>query len=122
MRAACRAGSTLAGFFIAVRILGSTLVIPPLEEIFYRSFIYRYLIKADFLSIPLNCLNWRAFLIAGVVFGIGHYEWLPGILCAFSYQWLVIRKDRLGDAMTAHALTNFLLAVWVVSRNAYYFW
>ena len=116
------AGSTMAVVFIAVRIVGSTLIVPPLEEVFYRSFIYRYLIKADFLSVPLNCLNWRAFLIAGVVFGIGHYEWLPGILCAFAYQWLVLRKNRLGDAITAHAITNFLLGIWVVARDAYWFW
>ncbi|MDM7995489.1 MAG: CAAX prenyl protease-related protein [Acidobacteriota bacterium] len=115
-------GSVMAMVFIAVRILGSSLVVPPLEEIFYRSFIYRYLIKSDFLQVPLNRLDWRAFLIAGVVFGVGHYEWLPGILCAFTYQWLVIRKNRLGDAITAHAITNFLLGIWVVTRDAYIFW
>jgi uncharacterized protein len=115
-------GSALAIFFIGVRTLGSSLIVPPLEEVFYRSFIYRYLIKSDFLKIPLGCFDLRAFLIAGVVFGIGHYEWLPGILCAFAYQWLVCRKDRLGDAMAAHAITNFLLALWVITRQAYYFW
>jgi len=115
-------GSVMAMVFIAVRILGSSLVVPPLEEIFYRSFIYRYLIKSDFLQVPLNRLDWRAFLIASVAFGIGHYEWLPGILCAFTYQWLVIRKNRLGDAITAHAITNFLLGIWVVTRDAYIFW
>jgi uncharacterized protein len=116
------AGSALALFFIAVRTLGSSLIVPPLEEVFYRSFIYRYLIKSDFLKIPLGHFDLRAFLISGVIFGIGHYEWLPGILCAFAYQWLVCRRDRLGDAMTAHGITNFLLALWVVTRQAYYFW
>ena len=116
------AGSFLAIAFIFVRIVGSSLVVPPLEEIFYRSFIYRYLIKSDFLKIPFGRFEWRAFLIAGVVFGIAHYEWLPGILCAFAYQGLVCRKDRLGDAITAHAITNFLLRVWVVTRGAYQFW
>jgi uncharacterized protein len=115
-------GSALALVFIAVRTLGSSLIVPPLEEVFYRSFIYRYLIKSDFLKINLGHFDLRAFLIAGVVFGIGHYEWLPGILCAFAYQGLVCRKDRLGDAMTAHAITNFLLALWVITRHAYYFW
>lgn len=115
-------GSAMALLFIAVRIAGSSLVVPPLEEIFYRSFIYRYLIKSDFMSIPLKHLDWRAFLIAGAVFGIGHSEWLPGILCAFAYQWLVLRKNRLGDAIVAHGITNFLLGFWVFLRDAYYFW
>jgi uncharacterized protein len=116
------AGSAMAMIFVAIRTIGSSLVVPPLEEVFYRSFIYRFLIKSDFCEIPLGRFDWRAFLIAGVIFGIGHYEWLPGILCAFAYQWLVIRKDRLGDAVTAHAITNFLLAIWVVTHRAYYFW
>jgi len=116
------AGSVLALVFTAVRIIGSSLVVPPLEEIFYRSFIYRYLIKSNFMSVSLGLLDWRAFLIAGVVFGIGHYEWLPGVLCAFAYQGIVCRKNRLGDAITAHAITNFLLALWVITRGAYQFW
>ncbi len=115
-------GSVMAATFLAVRTIGSSLVVPPLEEIFYRSFIYRYLIESDFLKIPLGRIDWRAFLITGAVFGIGHYEWLPGILCAFAYQGLVCRKNRLGDAITAHAITNFLLALWVIFRPAYYFW
>jgi CAAX prenyl protease-like protein len=115
-------GSVLALVFIIVRMIGSSLVVPPLEEVFYRSFSYRFLIKSDFLNVPLNRMNWRAFLIGGAIFGFGHYEWLPGILCAFAYQGLVIRKNRLGDAITAHAVTNFLLSLWVLARHAYYFW
>jgi CAAX prenyl protease-like protein len=115
-------GSAMAMAFIGVRILGSSLVVPPLEEIFYRSFIYRYLIKSEFLQVPLNRLDWRAFLLAGAIFGIGHNEWLPGILCAFVFQWIVLRRNRLGDAITAHATANFLLGIWIVARDAYYFW
>jgi CAAX prenyl protease-like protein len=116
------AGSALAIFFIVVRMIGSSLVVPPLEEVFYRSFLYRYLIKSDFLSVPLNRLDWRAFLIGGAIFGVSHYEWIPGILCAFAYQGLVIRTNRLGDAITAHAVTNFLLGLWIITRHAYCFW
>ena len=116
------AGSALAWLMVGTRILGSTFVVPPLEEVFYRSFLYRYIVKSDFLSIPPGHFDLRAFLVVGVVFGVSHFEWLPGILCAFAYQWLVVRKGRLGDAITAHAITNFLLALWVIFRPAYYFW
>lgn len=116
------AGSAMAVFFLIVRTVGSTLVVPPLEEVVYRSFLYRYLIKPKFLEIPLNRFHWKAFIVTGVIFGIGHYEWLQGILCGFAYQGLVCRKGRLGDAMTAHAITNFLLAVYVIVRSAYFFW
>ena len=40
--------SALAWLMIVTRILGSTLVVPPLEEVFYRSFLYRYVAKPGF--------------------------------------------------------------------------
>jgi len=116
------AGSAPAFLFIGIRTLGSSLVVPPLEEVFYRSFLYRYLIQSEFREVSLGRLEWVPFLITGLVFGLNHYEWLPGILCALIYQGLVCRKGRLGDAITAHAITNFLLAIWVIVRHAYYFW
>lgn len=115
-------GSALAWLFIAVRILGSTLVVPPLEEVFYRSFVYRYLVNQNFLSVPLNRFVPFPFLVTALVFGLAHNEWLAGILCGAAFQWLVLRKNRLGDAMTAHAITNFLLGVWVVWKGAWNFW
>lgn len=116
------ANSALAWLFIATRILGSTFIVPPLEEIFYRSFLYRYIASQNFLSVPLNQFFLRPFLVTALVFGISHNEWLAGILCGAAYQWLVLRKNRLGDAMTAHAITNFLLGLWVVTRGAWQFW
>jgi CAAX prenyl protease-like protein len=116
------AGSALAWFFIAVRILGSTFVVPPLEEAFYRSFLYRYIANQNFLSMPMNQFLPVPFLATALVFGLSHNEWLAGILCGAAYQWLVLRKNRLGDAMTAHAITNCLLGIWVVSRGAWNFW
>ena len=116
------AGSALAWLFVAVRILGSTFIVPPLEEIFYRSFLYRYIASQNFLTVPLNRFLPLPFLATAAVFGFSHNEWLAGILCGAAYQWLVLRKYRLGDAMTAHAITNFLLGCWVVWRDAWNFW
>lgn len=115
-------GTALAWFFILVRIAGSSLVVPPIEEVFYRSFLYRYIAKPDFQSVPLGFFAWTPFLLTAAIFGFSHYEWLAGILCAFTYQGLVCWKKRLGDAMTAHAITNFLLGVWVVWKGAWHFW
>jgi CAAX prenyl protease-like protein len=62
------------------------------------------------------------FVVTSLVFGLEHHEWLAGILCGFAYQGLVIWKGRLGDAVTAHGITNFLLGVWVLWRGAWQFW
>lgn len=115
-------GSALAWFFIVVHILGMTFIVPPLEEVFYRSFVYRYIASKNFLAVPMNRFLPLPFFATAIVFGISHNEWLAGILCGAAYQWLVIRKNRLGDAMFAHALTNLLLGIWIVWKSAWNFW
>jgi hypothetical protein len=112
----------VAWFLMAVHVLGMTFIVPPLEEVFYRSFLYRYIARPDFLSVPLNQYLPLPFLATAAVFGFSHNEWLAGILCGAAYQWLVIRKNRLGDAMTAHAITNCLLGLWIIWRGAWQFW
>ena len=109
--------SILAWMLICVRIFGMTIIVPPLEEVFYRSFGYRYLIKYDFQKVPLNQFDGIAFAMVPTVFGLLHPQWLAGFICGAAYQWLVLRKNRLGDAMTAHAITNFLLGVYVVWKG-----
>jgi CAAX prenyl protease-like protein len=116
------AHTPLALLFLITRTLGSTFVVPPLEETFYRSFVYRYIAKADFLAVPFKQFAWTPFLVTVAMFGFSHHEWLAGLLCAAAYQWLVLRKNRLGDAITAHAITNFLLALWVIFKPAWNFW
>ncbi len=104
-------GAALAWFFVIVRIVGSSLVVPPLEEAFYRSFLYRFIAKSDFLSVSLKQFLPVPFLVTAVFFGFGHEQWLAGLICAAAYQWLVLRSGTLGEAMTAHAITNCLLGI-----------
>jgi len=109
--------SLVAWGLIGVRIFGMTIVVPPLEEAFYRSLAYRYIVKYDFTKVALNHFDGVALALTAVLFGAVHFQWLPGILCGLAYQGLVIRRGRLGDAMTAHAITNFLLGVYVVYKG-----
>ncbi len=113
----------LAWFYVAGRIAGSSLVVPPLEEVFYRSFLYRYFLKADFLSVPIGEYHPVSFFATSILFGLMHPDrWMAGIICGLAYQWLVVRKKRLGDAMLAHGITNLLLGLWVAWKGQWNFW
>lgn len=109
-------------FFVAVRLAGSTLLIPVLEEVFYRSLVYRYLLKQDFETLPLGTFARMPLLVTSAIFAAEHREWLPGFLCGLIFQGLVLRKNRLGDAIVAHAVTNCLLGLWVVWSGQWRFW
>jgi CAAX prenyl protease-like protein len=115
-------GSSAAIFFVIVRLLGSSLVVPPMEEVFFRSFVYRFIAKPDFQSIPLGQFLWIPFLVTSLLFGFEHREWLAGILSGCAFLGLVCWKKRLGDAITAHAVTNALLGYWVVTKGQWQFW
>ena len=110
-------GSAIAWALIVIRIFGMTVLVPPIEEAFYRSLVYRYIVKYDFTKVALNHFDGVALVLTSVLFGFMHFQWLPGIICGLAYQWLVIRRGHLGDAITAHAITNFLLGVYVVWKG-----
>ncbi len=112
----------LAWTFVGIRVLGSALIVPPLEEVFYRSAVYRYWVAPNIESVPLNRFHFKAFCATSILFGVVHQEWLAGIFCGAAFQWLVLRKGHLGDAMTAHAITNALLGVYVVWTDSWQFW
>jgi CAAX protease family protein len=117
------AGSVAWWFYNTVHIVGYSVVVPPLEEVFYRSFLYRYFVRINFLTMPLGQFHALSFVVTSVIFGLMHPDrWVAGILCGLAYQGLTIRKNRLGDAMTAHGITNFLLGLWVIWKGDWSFW
>lgn len=115
-------GTAMGFFFVAVRTIGSAVIVPPIEEVCYRSLLYRYFVRKDFRSLPFNHLHLLSLVVTSAIFAFVHFQWLPGFLCGLIYQGLVIRKNRLGDAMTAHAITNFLLGIYIMVRGQWQFW
>jgi exosortase E/protease (VPEID-CTERM system) len=104
--------AALRGFWIATRIFGSVLIVPIAEELAYRGYLMRRLVKADFESVPFHGVRWPALAGTAIVFGLAHGAlWLPGIVAGLAYGLLVVRRGRLGEAVAAHAVTNALIAV-----------
>jgi uncharacterized protein len=117
------AGAPALGWlFVVVRVLGRSLVVPAVEEVFYRSFVYRYVANPKFQDVPLGMWHSVAFVVTSALFGLAHPDqWIQGILCGAAYQALVIRKQRLGDAMLAHAVTNLLISGYAIATGKWQF-
>lgn len=99
---------------MVVRTVGSTVVVPPLEEVFYRSFLYRYLISPEFEKVPLNRFHGMSLGLTCLIFAFTTSSGWRRSSAGSSTRGWCCGKNRIGDAMTAHAITNFLLAAWVV--------
>jgi len=107
---------------VAIRIFGAAAVVPIMEELFWRSFMMRWLDNRDFMQLPAAAVSWRALLLTSIVFGIEHQTWLAGILAGLAYGGLYMRSGKLWSPILAHAVTNLLLGLWVVATGAWSFW
>jgi membrane protease YdiL (CAAX protease family) len=99
--------SGIAWTLMVIRIFGMTIIVPPIEEAFYRSLVYRYIVKYDFTKVALNHFDGVAMVLCASLFGFAHFNGCRASCADMAYQWLVFRRGHLGDAMTAHAITNF---------------
>jgi uncharacterized protein len=116
------APDTCGWTFSFVRLMGSALVIAPIEEFFWRGLVYRWLIGKEFINIDLGTLRWPVLLGVSACFGLEHNHWLAGIIAGLAYGLLMIRTRDIWAAVAAHGVTNFLLGLYVLATGTYQFW
>lgn len=114
-------GATRA-LMVAVRVAGAVAVVPVMEELFWRSFLLRYLVSADFDSVPLGSFTWASFLCTSLLFGLEHHLILAGILAGALYNLVLYRTRSLAQCILAHAVTNLALALYVLKTGQWQFW
>jgi CAAX prenyl protease-like protein len=113
---------TTQSAMIFFRIAGAVLVVPLMEELFWRSFLIRYIIDKNFDSVPLGTFTWASFLITAVLFGLEHNYILAGIMAGVFYNLLLYKTRSLAQCVLSHAVTNLALAIYVVSTGKWHFW
>ncbi len=116
------ADGTLLWISVAVRTFGAVLVVPLMEELFWRSFLMRWIDKRDFLSLKPSSVSWFAVLASSTVFALAHELWVAGLVAGLVYAQIYRRLGNLWYSVLAHATTNLALAAWVVNQHAWGFW
>ncbi len=107
---------------IIFRIVGAVLIVPVFEELFWRSFLVRWIIRSDFKNVKIGDFTPFSFIITSLLFGIEHHRWLVGILVGILYNWLLFRERKILLCVIAHAITNLLLAIYVLMTMQWSFW
>lgn len=108
--------------FIAVRMAGLALVVPVMEELFWRSFLIRYFTQADWRSVLPGAFSWTAFALVTAGFALAHPEWLAAALCAVAYGLLLRHTRSLFACVVAHATSNAALGIYVLATHDWKFW
>ena len=113
---------TTRNLMIFSRIFGAALVVPIMEELFWRSFMLRYIITADFTTIRIGTYTLTSFVICAVLFGLEHNLFLAGIMAGVSYSLLLYWTKSIFQCILAHAVTNLVLGIYVLQTGYWQFW
>jgi hypothetical protein len=109
---------------LVIRVLRLVIVVPLLEEIFWRGFLLRYLINDEFQAVPFGSYAPRANLIVAVAFMLEHSvpDWPAALVAGFLYNLVAYRTKSLSSCVLAHGVTNALLGGYIIMTRQWGFW
>ncbi len=108
--------------FLAMRFYGLALIVPIMEELFWRSFLLRYITNPEFKQLGLSEFSWGAFWVVAAMFAVSHPEWLVALVCAAAYGLLLRKTNSLFACVVAHCVTNFILGIYVLISKDWKYW
>lgn len=105
------------------RTMSAALMVPILEELFWRGWLMRWLVKQDFETLPMGFADRQSFWIVAALFALEHGPyWEVGLLTGILWNWWMTRTKSLGDLIFVHAVTNLVLSLYVIYTKQWHFW
>jgi CAAX prenyl protease-like protein len=105
------------------RSIRAVILVPIIEELFWRAWLMRWMIKPDFESVPLGTYSTQAFWIVAVLFASEHGPyWDVGLACGVIYNWWMVRTKSLGDLILTHGVTNLCLSLFTIYTKQWQYW
>jgi CAAX protease family protein len=108
--------------FLAARLYGLVLMVPVMEEIFWRSFLVRFLTQPDFRRLPVGTFSTSALWIMIAASALAHPEWLVAVIASLVYGLWIRRTQSLFGVIVAHAATNGALGAYVLATGEWHYW
>lgn len=109
---------------LLLRFVRLAVVVPFVEEIFWRGFLLRYLIAERFESVPFGAFSWLSFSVVTLAFCFSHSmpDWPAALITGVLYNAVAYRTKSLSSCILAHGLTNLSLGLWIVATKEWGFW
>jgi CAAX prenyl protease-like protein len=112
-----------SAWFLALRTASCALLVPPVEELFWRGWAMRWVIASDFQKVPLGAYQAWAFWLVALLFATEHGPyWEVGLAAGIIYNWWMVRTRSLTDCIIAHAVTNGLLSAYILATHQFQYW
>lgn len=116
------AGMSQDVLWLSSRLVGAAIIVPVMEELFWRSLIMRWIDDKNFLTFSPSNVSLLALVFSSGVFASAHHLWLAGLFAGLVYGALYILYKNLWVPIVAHAVTNGVLGVWVMSTGHWQYW
>lgn len=109
---------------VGARFVRLAVVVPLLEEIFWRGFLMRYLVREDFTSTPIGTYTHLSFWGVAGGFMLEHQtaDWPAALAAGVLYNLVAVRTRSLSACVLAHGVTNLLLGVYIMQTRQWGFW
>jgi hypothetical protein len=108
--------------FLTVRFYGLVLLVPLVEELFWRSFLVRWIAHQDFRRVPIGRVTPLAAVVTAGLFALAHPEWLPALITGFLWVGLLRWSRSVAACFVSHLVANLALGVWILARGAWHLW
>lgn len=109
--------------WILLRATTAVIVVPIVEELAFRGFLARRLIGPDIEGVPYSKLTLFSIAGSSAIFGLVHGRmWAPGLVSGVVFALVAKYRNRLGEAVAAHAVANLGIALVVLGSGNYSLW
>lgn len=113
----------LTPLMLVLRTARAALLVPVIEELFWRGWLVRWLQDSRFDRVPLGQFTPLAFWATTLLFAAEHGPyWELGLVCGMIYNWWMWRTKSLGDLIVVHAVTNLALSLYVIAFARWTYW
>lgn len=117
-----------AGFWLALalRFVRAVVVVALLEEIFWRGFLMRYLVRpeGDYWKVPFGQPAWRSYLLVTLGFVLAHpldFALVAWVYGSIAYALAVVSRSLLA-CVVMHATANLLMGVYIMQTGKFGLW
>ncbi|MBP7951322.1 MAG: CAAX prenyl protease-related protein [Verrucomicrobiales bacterium] len=111
---------------VLLRFVRMAVAVPLLEELFWRSFLWRHLAEPnrDFWLVPFGVWNPAAVGLSILAFTLVHHpsDYLGCLIYGVLISWVALRTRSLAACVVCHAVSNLLLGLYVVQTKQWGFW
>ena len=113
----------LSPLMLVLRTLRAVVLVPVIEEIFWRGWLPRWLQNSRFDRVLLGNYTPFAFWATALLFAAEHGPfWEVGLICGVAYNWWMRRTRSLADLVLVHGTTNLALSIYVIFTQRWMFW